>query len=125
LRDGSILCIESSGRVTEYDKDHKEVRSFMPSRYAEGAVAWASVQKLADGKYLLALSGSNRVVETDATGKILWEATVTSPTWASRLPNGRTLVTSVDGKFIVELDAAGKEVWKLTTPNRVFRARPY
>lgn len=125
LRDGTIVCIDSSGNVTEYDRDRKVVRSFKPSSYSEGAVTWASVQKLGEGKYLLALSGSDRVVETDETGKILWEATVNSPTWATRLPNGRTLVTSINDHVVVELDASGKVVWKLTCQHRLFRARPY
>ncbi len=125
LPDGSIVCIDINGTVMEYDSNLKEVRRFKPSRYAEGAAFWAGVQKLADGKYLLSLTGSKRVVETDATGKILWETAVKDPTWATRLSNGHTLITSTDRKCVVELDAAGKEVWKVPVQHRLFRARRY
>ena len=125
LRDGRVLFIDSSGKVTELDASGKEVRSFTPQKYAEGALSWASIEPLPRGRYLIALSGSSKVVETDAAGKVHWECTVASACYASRLPNGHTLVANVDGRCIVEVDRQGKEVWRKATKGRPFRVRRY
>jgi outer membrane protein assembly factor BamB len=125
LPSGGILCINSTGVVTEYGKDRKEVLSFTPGGDASGASYWASVVPLRGGKYLITLAGNDRVIETDRTGKVLWEAKVKRAGWAVRLRNGRTLVASSDGRFVVELNAAGKEVWRIATKFRAFCARRY
>jgi hypothetical protein len=125
LRNRHILYINSSGNVIELDAERKQVKSFMPQAHANGAAYWASVEPLPNGRYLIALSGADRVVETDASGKIHWECTVTKATGATRLANGNTLVASCDGRFAVEVNRAGKEVWKKSTKGRPFWARRY
>jgi HEAT repeat protein len=125
LPSGNLLWINMNGKVGELSPDGKEVLSFTPEKYADGAPMWASVEFLAKDRYLISFSGTNRVLETDAKGKIQWEAESASPTWATRLPNGNTLVTGIDGRCVRELDPTGKEVWKQTTPGRPFRARRY
>jgi hypothetical protein len=125
LPNGHILFINGSGTVTELDRTGKEVKAFTPRKYAEGASAWASVEPLPGGRYLIALSGTGRVVEVNGEGEILWECAAVSPTWATRLRNGNTLVTSVNGHFALEVDRDGKEVWKKEISYRPFRARRY
>ena len=93
--------------------------------HAQGAGYWASIEPLRNGRYLISLSGSGKVVETDNTGKILWECSVPTPCYATRLPNGNTLVANVDGRAVVEVDRHGKEVWTKATKGRPFRARRY
>ena len=125
LRGGNVLFITSSGKVVELDGKGNQVRNFMPQAHASGAAYWAGVEPLRGGKYLIALSGAGKVVETDATGKILWECSVPKACWASRLPGGNTLVANVDGRYVVEVDRKGKEVWKRTTKGRPFVVRRY
>jgi hypothetical protein len=83
------------------------------------------VEPLSNGRYLVGLYGSNKVIEIDGTGKVHWQAAVTTPSSASRLPNGHVLVSSMDAKKIVELDRTGKEVWQQATKGRPFRVRRY
>jgi HEAT repeat protein len=125
LRTGNILFIDSAGRVGELDRTGKQVRTFTPQAHASGAAYWASIEPLPGGHYLICLSGAGKLVETDAAGKILWEGSVPSCIWATRLPNGNTLVANADGRTIVEVDRQGKEVWKKTTRGRPFRVRRY
>ena len=125
LRSGNVLFITSNGKVVELNGKGGQVRSFSPQAHAGGAAYWASVELLRGGTYLLSLSGAGKVVETDAAGKILWECSVPSACWATRLPGGNTLVANVDGRCIVEVDRKGKEVWKRTTKGRPFVARRY
>jgi hypothetical protein len=125
LRDGHMLTVDTTGNIEELDAKGERVHRFAPERHASGAGAWASVEVLQNGNYLIALSGSGRVIETDRMGKIVWEAEVNSPTSASRLRNGHTLVSSVDGGFVVELDGMGKEVWRSPAWCRAFRVRRY
>jgi outer membrane protein assembly factor BamB len=125
LRDGHMLTVDTNGNVEELDAKGERVHRFTPEKHAGGAGAWASVEVLLNGNYLIALSGTSRVIETDRMGKILWEAEVQTPTSATRLRNGHTLVSSVDGEFVVELDGMGKEVWRSPAWCRAFRVRRY
>ncbi len=125
LRSGNALLIDSSGRVVELDAAGKQVMTFTPQAHAQGAGYWASIEPLRNGRYLISLSGSGKVVETDNTGKIFWECSVPTPCYATRLPNGNTLVANVDGRAVVEVDRQGKEVWTKATKGRPFRARRY
>src|SRR5262249_39072476 len=119
-RDGHVLFIDGSGKVSELDEMGKVVRTFMPERHANGASYWATIEPLPNGRYLMCLSGANMVVETDANGKIHWECSVPSAVHATRLSNGNTIVANANGNVVVEVDRAGKEVWKQTTKGRPF-----
>ena len=125
LRNQHILYINSGGQIVELDDQRKQVKNFTIPAYQGGAAYWASIEPLPNGRYLVALAGSDRVVETDATGKIHWECTVNKATGATRLPNNNILVASSDGRFAVEVNRAGKEVWRKTTKGRPFWARRY
>lgn len=58
--------------------------------------------------------GRDRVAEYDAAGRLLWQAAVTAPTGAQRLPNGHTLVVSTPRSALIELDRAGQVVKQST-----------
>jgi hypothetical protein len=124
-RDGHFLTVDTNGTVVELDAKGAELHRFQPEKYASGAGNWASVEVLPNGRYLIALSGTNRVIETDRMGNVLWEKEVQTPTSATRLRNGHTLVSSVEGGFVVEWDAAGNEVWRFKSTGRPFRVRRY
>lgn len=119
LRNGNILYAHSGGAIVELEPSGKEVRSVT----VKGLAAWASVEQLPNGRYLVSQYGNNRIIEVDDSGRIHWESIVQTPAWCTRLPNGNTLVACTEGHCIVELDRAGKEVWKKETQGRPFRVR--
>jgi hypothetical protein len=119
LRNGNILYAHSGGKVVEVDANGKEIHSLT----VDGLSAWASVEPLPNGRYLISQYSLNRVVEMDPAGQVHWECPVQTPAWCTRLPNGNTLVASTEGHRIVELDRVGKEVWKQETQGRPFRVR--
>jgi hypothetical protein len=125
LPSGHVLFIDSTGKVAELDPAGKEVLTFRPQQYTSGAAYWASIAPLRSGRYLISLGGAGKVVETDRTGKLHWECSVPTPTYAARLPNGNTLVSCVDRNYVIEVNPEGKEVWKQQVPGRPFRARRY
>jgi HEAT repeat protein len=73
------------------------------------------------GRTLFANYTQNKVYETDAQGKVVWEQEV-SGVWAVKgLPNGHRLISSYTAKFLVEYDASGKEIWKFEDlPNKPY-----
>ncbi len=119
LRNGHILYTTAT-HVVELDATRKAIKNIPLA-----GVNWGSVELLANGHFLVSLYGGNRVVEIDGTGKVHWQANVSSPTMAIRLKNGNTVVGSSEGKMVVELNRDGKEVWKKTTSGRVWRIRRY
>ncbi|HZT83370.1 MAG TPA: HEAT repeat domain-containing protein, partial [Gemmataceae bacterium] len=121
LRNGNVLYAHSSGSLVEMQTDGREVRTVNVG----GLGAWSGVEPLPGGRYLVAQYAMNRVVEVDDRGKVLWECSVGTPAWATRLRNGNTLVTSTNAHAVIEVDRGGKEVWKVETQGRPFRVRRY
>lgn len=80
------------------------------------------IEVLPNGRVLVPQKDSNRVVEHDARGKIVWEVASEQPIAAVRLANGNTLVTSMTQQRAVELDPKGKEIWQYRADTRVTRA---
>ena len=118
LRNGRIVYVHSNNGVAELDAvSGKEIRTVAIT----GTGGWAGVEKLRNGHYLVARYMANRVTEVDASGKVYWDVTVTTPGYATRLPNGNTLVCSIGGLFVAEYDRAGKETWRQKTRGRPFR----
>ncbi len=102
-----------------------EIRVIQPENHSAGATYWASVEPLPNGRYLLALGGSNRVIEIDAAGKVHWQCAIPSAVFATRLRNGHTLISSFEGHAVIEVDRAGKEVRKQRLRGRPFAVRRY
>jgi PQQ-like domain len=120
LPNGDLAMITQLGttRYARVDRTGKELKGFGVDVRTSGG----RIEVLPNGHVLVPEMGNNRVVEHDADGKVVWEATVPQPIAAVRLPNGNTLVTSMTQNRAVELNRAGKEVWEYRADLRVTRA---
>lgn len=118
LRNGHVVCISNQEGILELDANLKEVRRIRLNTQG----GWCGVEALPGGRYLVALTARNLVMEVDATGKSVWECSVPSACSAVRLPSGNTLVACMNHRKIVEVNRAGKTVWEQRTDGRPFRA---
>ncbi len=116
LKSGNMLYVTSNSQVVELDPAGRELR-MVPVGNTSG---WASVEKLNQGNYLVALYSGRKVIEVDGSGKVLWECQVESPGHATRLPNGNILVASIEGRKLLEINRAGVTVWQQATQGRPF-----
>src|SRR5262249_47913592 len=106
-------------RLARDGKELKEQRTFEADVRTNGG----RIEVLPNGNVLVPLKDSNKVIEYDADGKVVWEATAEEPIAAVRLPNGHTLVTTLNQRRAIELDGAAQEVWEYkSTDSRVTRA---
>ena len=116
LSDGHYIWIDACGEVGEIDETGK-----LLAKVKVGAgLAWGSIERLRNGRYLVALGGIGKVQEIDMTGKVYWEKTVSNPNRAIRLANGHTLVASHGDGCVYEFDAVGNERWKHACTGRPF-----
>jgi hypothetical protein len=105
-------------RFVRLDSKGKELREFNVNlRYSGGRI-----DVLPNGDVLIPEADSNRVVELDAHGGLVWEAPADQPIAAVRLSNGDTLITTYAEYRAVEVDHDGKEVWEARRDTRVTRA---
>lgn len=111
-RGSQIVLVTHDGVCQRLDSSGKEVKSF-PVGHPQ--VMGAGIDLLPGGRVLLPRFKDNLVVEHDATGKVLWQAVVQSPTAVMRLANGNTLVASTTTRLVIELDRTGKDVWQYQT----------
>src|SRR5262249_7811233 len=102
---GTILYVQDR-QIVEMDPKAKVLRTIPIS--AGGT--WVGLEEWSQDRLLAANSGTGKVIEVDAKGKILWETTVASACGVARLPSGNTLVAA-QGK-VVEVDRGGKVVWE-------------
>jgi hypothetical protein len=116
LRNGHYVCVQSNNQVVEIDAQGREVVTI--SIGVTGG--WASVERLSNGHFLVALYSGRKVVEYDSMGNGIWECRVDSPGHATRLRNGHTLVASIEGRQVIEFDRLGNEVWRQATQGRPF-----
>jgi len=119
LRNGDVAIVTSGQRYVRLSPELKELRSFEADVRTNGG----RIDVLPNGHVLVPLKDANRVVECDAAGNVVWEATAEEPISALRLPNGHTLVNTLNQRRAVELDAAAQEVWEYkSVDSRVTRA---
>ncbi|MSQ93938.1 MAG: hypothetical protein EXR98_05200 [Gemmataceae bacterium] len=116
LLDGHYIWIDACGEIGEIDETGK----LIAKTKIGGGLAWGSIERLRNGRYLVALGGTGKVQEVDFTGKVYWEKNVANPNRAVRLANGHTLVASHGDGCIYEFDAAGNERWKHACGGRPF-----
>jgi hypothetical protein len=100
------------------DASGHEVRSFGVDIRTVGG----RLDSLANGHIVIPEKDKDRVAEYDADGRVVWEARVSQPIAAVRLPTGNTLVTSMTENGAIELDARGKVFWQYKSSQRVNRA---
>lgn len=118
LRDGRIVVVSSQSQLVLLDAAGREIKS---SRL-QGVTNFGN-DVLPKGGALVPLSWQNKVIEYDADGKVVWEATVQQPMSAFRLPNGNTLVSSQQWPpKVIELDRTGKVVGETTAATYVHKA---
>lgn len=119
LRNGNMVYVTGNSQVVELDPAGKQIRSINVGNTS----GWASVEKLPNSHYLVALYSGRKVVEVDENGKVFWECACESPGHATRLRNGNTLVASIEGRKVLEYNRAGEVVWSKQTQGRPFHAR--
>jgi outer membrane protein assembly factor BamB len=128
LPNGNILTQQLPNRVVEIDRKTKEVVWDYKAGEMNGnkgkRVEVHAIQPLADGKIMVAESGSGRIIEIDRDGKIHKEfkLKLNSPNahsdtrLARKLDNGHYLVCHEADGFCREYDAEGKMVWEFEVP---------
>src|SRR5262249_42494236 len=119
LRDGQFLLISNQGLCVRLDAAGKEVKSYRIQN-----VSNFGNDVLPTGGVVVPIQYMNKVIEYDHDGKVVWEAAMTQPTSAQRMPNVNTLVSSYNfpGKLI-ELDKGGKVVAETNLAMPAIRAR--
>jgi outer membrane protein assembly factor BamB len=118
LPDGHYIWIDACGEVGMIDDRGKEIAKI---KIGNG-LTWGSVERLPNGRFLIALGGVNRIQEIDLAGKVYWEKAINNPNRAARLANGNILVASHGDQCIYELDPHGKQLWKHDCAGRPFAA---
>ena len=110
----------NSGLLLEVAPDGRIVKkiSLLPEGADGGHSFMRNARKLANGNYLVAHYGLDKVCEYDSIGQKLHEIQVTGgPHSVIRLPGGNTLIACSDHNGeprVVEADQSGKIVWQLT-----------
>lgn len=118
-RDGQIMMATTTGSLIRMDaKASKELKSVVV-----GQITVGGMEVLPNGRLLLAHYNNAKVVEYDLEGRVVWQATVNSPTSAFRLPNGNTLVSTGRNNSVVEIDRTGKTISEQRHPQRVWKIR--
>ena len=118
LPDGHYVWIDACGEIGEVDEKGTLIAK---ARLGTG-LSWGSIERLRNGRFLVALGGVGKVQEVDMKGKIYWEKAVNNPNRAVRLANGNTLVASHADQAIYEFDPNGNERWKHPCVGRPFAA---
>jgi HEAT repeat protein len=119
LRDGKMALVTSGRQFIRLDTSGKELKSFLVGNVQ----MFSGFDVLPNNHVLIPQINDNRVVEYDADGKQVWQASAQFPTSAMRLPNGNTLIASMTGQRVVEVNREGREVWSYRVEGRPWRAR--
>jgi len=121
LPDGNTFIGEcNSGRLLEVSPDGRIVKEIklLADGTDGGHFYMRNARKLANGNYLVAHYGLDKVCEYDSTGKMILEIPITGgPHSVIRLPEGNTLIACSDHNGdprVVEVDTKGSIVWQLS-----------
>jgi hypothetical protein len=117
LPNGDVAYISGENQFIRVDAKGQELNRFPAHLDYSGG----RLEVLPNGHVVVPEANSNRVVEFDEHGKIVWEASIEEPVAARRLPNGNTLVTSHNSARGVEIDRHGNVVWQYKADSRVSR----
>jgi len=133
---GEIGVVTSAAKFVRLDREGKELGSFalagrmysIGGHFAMSPNGSRVTVPIYGGAVVVGgavVQQTGKVVEYDATGKVIWEADADRPTSVRRLANGNVLVASRFHGTILELDSRGKLVNKYEAPNasRVLDAR--
>jgi HEAT repeat protein len=119
MRDGNIWALINDGRIMKIDSTGKELKSIQTGQ----AMPAGGIDVLPNGGVLVAQQNTNKVLEYDADGKLVWEAGAPQAVSATRLPNGNVLAASYGQARIFEIDRKGNVVWEHKDNMNPFRAR--
>src|SRR5688572_24764535 len=133
LPNGHVLYQQGWTKIVEVTPDLKEVWSYDAAKMNgnEGKkVEVHAFQRLADGSTMIAESGPGRVIEVDASGKLLKEVKlkIAKPDAhrdtrnARKLANGNYLVCHESELKVREYDGDGKVVWEHDVKAKVYGA---
>ncbi|MBS0264317.1 MAG: PQQ-binding-like beta-propeller repeat protein [Planctomycetes bacterium] len=121
LPNGNVLFLYSPAKVVEVDRDKKVVWEYeaKPKNAQVPRCEVHAFQRLPDGTTMVAESGNARIVEVDATGKIVHQIALTidqpdphrDTRMARKLDNGHYLVCHEGDGKVREYDHDGKVVW--------------
>ena len=121
LPDGNTFIGEcNSGRLLEVSPDGRIVKEIklLADGTDGGHFYMRNARKLANGNYLVAHYGLDKVCEYDSTGKMILEIPITGgPHSVIRLPEGNTLIACSDHNGdprVIEVDTKGSIVWQLS-----------
>ncbi len=129
LPTGNVLVQTRAENVVEMDKDGKTVWQWdaKPKAGYDGRVEIHAFQRLPNGLTMIAETGNKRIIEVDASGKIVREValTVENPhphrdtRMVRKLKSGNYLACHEADGVVREYDPMGKVVWasKLSKPN--------
>jgi outer membrane protein assembly factor BamB len=115
---GNLVCLSMQGQLLEVDRAGKTIRAVT----LNGGGNWCGVQALPGNHYLAVEYNSSKLVELDASGKVVWECKVPGASYAVRRPDGRTLVCCFATQRVVEVDRAGKIIWEKAVGTSPWRA---
>ena len=113
-RNGNVIFAHDA-EITEMDATGKKVRSIPIPKQS----MWVGLREVPGDRFLACNSSTGRIIEVDAAGKLVWEASVPGACGISKLPNGHVLVGTAN--LVVELDRAGKRVWEMPCAGYVRR----
>jgi outer membrane protein assembly factor BamB len=116
LADGSTWIVESgSCRIIHIDHGGALLSQIpLTVDHPDSHRDTRNAKRLADGHFLVAHEGDNKVREYDDRGAVVWSYEVRSKVFGVlRLADGNTLIATGDGHRLLEVDKAGKEVWSV------------
>lgn len=109
MQNGNPAKILLINKVT--GKAEKELIVPTASGWVHGQVRHIRMTKV--GTFLVAHMDSNKVVEYDGDGEVIWSVPAPSPWAAIRLQNGNTLISGNQHGFVREVNSKGETVWEI------------
>ena len=121
LPSGNILFPTSATKIVELTPAKEIVWQYeaLPTAENKGRVEVHAFQRLADGRTMVAESGNGRIVEVDASGKVVFEMKLTrdkpnahkDTRLVRKLASGNYLVCHEADGAVREYEPSGKVVW--------------
>jgi hypothetical protein len=107
-----LIALYGTRQILEYGPENDASKPIWQSETLPGGPM--GVERLENGRTLVACTDAGMVVELDLEGKVIKDRQWTlggRPVHVQRLENGRTLVTLQQGNRVVEIDEQGQEKW--------------
>jgi len=121
LRNGDILVPDTNAdRLVEFDRSGAVVWTSGSWSGGSGLLSDGSridypnyVEEVGEGRFLLSSRYTNRILEVDRSGRVLWSfGGVTKQHAPRRLADGNTLIADSGANRVIEVDKEGRIVWQ-------------